>query len=285
MKMTRRTVLLASGAALTAGCQQRPQAPRNKPALAPSTPEQTLEIFNAAIQKWDTAALARCVVLGEPFELQSPKPIRKGPVLELTPSKAVIEDGRATLTVTVRVLSNEDFSPLLQVMPLTETLAFEKEGEQWKIIASDQPNRGYLNYCATLSRYTAQASRKALELSCLSNLKQLGTALVMFLQDHQNQFALKPESYEAAIWEYVKNERLFHCPCSDQPTLRSYTFNAALAGLSPRQLLTPSKTVLLYEGTRLAMAFRHEKKAGIVFVDGRSKMVTEAEARTLVWRP
>jgi prepilin-type N-terminal cleavage/methylation domain-containing protein/prepilin-type processing-associated H-X9-DG protein len=76
----------------------------------------------------------------------------------------------------------------------------------------------------------AQAREKARQTSCLSNTKQLGTALMMYLQDYDETFyphvtertapagtpdtavARAPFSYRTKLEPYIKNTQVFKCP-------------------------------------------------------------------------
>jgi prepilin-type N-terminal cleavage/methylation domain-containing protein/prepilin-type processing-associated H-X9-DG protein len=72
----------------------------------------------------------------------------------------------------------------------------------------------------------AQAREKARQATCLSNLKQVGSALMMYVQDYDERypifsFANCYQGYDA-IWTteimpYTKNERVFVCPSIDPP--------------------------------------------------------------------
>jgi len=76
----------------------------------------------------------------------------------------------------------------------------------------------------------AKAREKARQTSCLSNLKQLGTAVLMYTQDYDERF---PPNYSYCVggtqlfwWDdlvqpYVNNRQLFICPSS---TVYGYTY-------------------------------------------------------------
>src|SRR5262245_31805620 len=72
----------------------------------------------------------------------------------------------------------------------------------------------------------AQAREKARQTSCLSNMKQLATAVAMFTQDYDEHLpkaffndvvngptGFHPETpWESVLYSYIKNEGIFHCP-------------------------------------------------------------------------
>jgi prepilin-type N-terminal cleavage/methylation domain-containing protein/prepilin-type processing-associated H-X9-DG protein len=110
----------------------------------------------------------------------------------------------------------------------------------------------------------AQAREKARQTSCLTNLKQIGTGLAMYLQDYDDVFPFnwfgrapdvwwlsRPETgtgaglaykWMDAIYPYVKNEQIFTCP-SDPSPRREYIYRNRLTGQVPT-------TMARYETTR-----------------------------------
>ena len=98
----------------------------------------------------------------------------------------------------------------------------------------------------------AKAREKARQTTCLSNLKQIGLGLQMYLQDYDETFPLNRgynygASYTYAThytWRvvlvpYVKNDQIFECPSDPSPwaytvgTTRyagSYAYNCAFPG-------------------------------------------------------
>ena len=75
----------------------------------------------------------------------------------------------------------------------------------------------------------AQAREKARQASCLSNMKQLGTAQMMYTQDYDETY---PKSYHQLpdgsnlawyylIQPYAKNVQIFRCPSDRTPMAAS----------------------------------------------------------------
>src|ERR1700738_1075050 len=64
----------------------------------------------------------------------------------------------------------------------------------------------------------AQAREKARSISCLSNMKQLGTAVTMYTQDYDETYPIGcPNTWWFDLWgntmqPYVKNVQIFRCP-------------------------------------------------------------------------
>jgi prepilin-type N-terminal cleavage/methylation domain-containing protein/prepilin-type processing-associated H-X9-DG protein len=118
----------------------------------------------------------------------------------------------------------------------------------------------------------AQAREKARQTSCLSNMKQLGTALMMYSQDYDESYpvgVLDPvtpialnygRGWAGTIQPYVKNAQIFRCGsdstasalATDNVTVLnpvSYIYNVNVAlNASAASQNAPASTVLLTEG-------------------------------------
>ena len=116
----------------------------------------------------------------------------------------------------------------------------------------------------------SQAREKARSTACLSNERQIGMALMMYLHDAgqvpQSLFA----NYHNIIQPYLKNEDVLRCPT--RPSyFPGYGLNAALASLSFRGHLKPSETWLLADGKGFPYLVRDPRSgfdAGWPYVDG-----------------
>ncbi len=126
----------------------------------------------------------------------------------------------------------------------------------------------------------AQAREKARSIACLSNLKQIGTATQMYIQDNDQRLffratsnaastrtglavAKTDPSYNSLQWwnemmPYIKSNALFACPDDSAPTLspdgngnlvipRSYTCSAAVEALTDAQVTNPAATIVITE--------------------------------------
>jgi prepilin-type N-terminal cleavage/methylation domain-containing protein/prepilin-type processing-associated H-X9-DG protein len=126
----------------------------------------------------------------------------------------------------------------------------------------------------------AQAREKARSTTCLSNLKQLGTAETMYQQDYDGAYTLawygKPQyGFDCVLQPYVKNLQVFACPSHhntprwwigykqyfniDKPGIPAgYAMNADLAALEDRKtgdragrneasLSEPADTIMMTE--------------------------------------
>ena len=81
----------------------------------------------------------------------------------------------------------------------------------------------------------AQARERARQISCLSNLKQIGLGIKMYVQDYDEAYPsiIKPEfdggcaprlgwfnangGWATLVYPYTKNGDIFHCPSSESP--------------------------------------------------------------------
>lgn len=61
--------------------------------------------------------------------------------------------------------------------------------------------------------------------------------------------------------------------------------NGNLQGQPLARVARPDLTVMVYEGSRGVLDFRHRGQAVVGFVDGNAKAVTAEEVRTLRWKP
>lgn len=123
------------------------------------------------------------------------------------------------------------------------------------------------------------ATKRAQTSSCLSNLKQLGLAAMMYAQDHDETLP-DADEWMDQIEPYHKNEELLKCPAA--PDLEyGYAMNANLSGLKLAEVKSPADTVLLFDstlGTRNAKCTgvsipdpaRHQGGNNFVFADGHA---------------
>src|SRR5947209_5346701 len=100
--------------------------------------------------------------------------------------------------------------------------------------------------------------------SCLSNLKQIAMATLMFSQDHKEMLP-KGASFavvDKQLQPYLKNEAITTC----HATKKRYAFNTALSGVSLAKVAKPAEAPL-YED-----AMPHtDGMVAVAFVDGHVK--------------
>jgi prepilin-type N-terminal cleavage/methylation domain-containing protein/prepilin-type processing-associated H-X9-DG protein len=102
----------------------------------------------------------------------------------------------------------------------------------------------------------AQAREKARQISCLSNLKQIGLGLMMYTQDYDETYpmtmylAANPDNSpcvlisQVAVAPYIKNTDLYRCPSDPSP----FDFPTGMAdiGMPPVCSASPSITKMSY---------------------------------------
>jgi prepilin-type N-terminal cleavage/methylation domain-containing protein/prepilin-type processing-associated H-X9-DG protein len=94
----------------------------------------------------------------------------------------------------------------------------------------------------------AQAREKARAISCLSNTKELGLAVLMYVQDYDESYPMSAYSPDLAtggnhvvstmdeLYPYVKNAQIFQCP--DNPKQYNYPAIFASLGLQTSNIFT-----------------------------------------------
>ena len=122
--------------------------------------------------------------------------------------------------------------------------------------------------------------------ACMSNLKQLSIAALMYAQDNDGALpeADKWMDQLAPYLDHLHSEDAFRCPAA--PDLEyGYAMNAALSGMKLNQVKDPSNTVLFFEsslGTRNASGSvdavcdpgRHDEGSNYSFADGSARCST-----------
>jgi prepilin-type N-terminal cleavage/methylation domain-containing protein/prepilin-type processing-associated H-X9-DG protein len=162
----------------------------------------------------------------------------------------------------------------------------------------------------------AQAREKALQASCMSNVRQYSAATYMYLQDYDETFPMSSYLNGTCIatfyWQvqpYVKNDAVTQCPsapqamdvptmfvgaggaCANTPRFTSYSVNldlfangfAGLPGIGLAALSDPAGTATLYDGDVAVdqsqpVQARHSGNFDVMFADGHVKAVQATES-------
>ena len=111
----------------------------------------------------------------------------------------------------------------------------------------------------------ARAREKARQTSCLSNMRQLGTAIHMYAQDYDERLPITMEADEGGAWlalsmwfgglnPYIMNTQIWWCPSDpdygrDPNLWGSYIGNGMVTagGRSMTEIRKPAETILLGE--------------------------------------
>jgi len=137
----------------------------------------------------------------------------------------------------------------------------------------------------------------ARQVSCLSNMKQLALASLMYTQDYDERMPMV-QNWQEGMVPYIRREDVFHCPevspAGDIAGLNStaYAYNSALDQVRLAQVPEPKNTVLHFETTNfsrnasdaltsLPHPARHRKSSGagnnVSFVDGHAVFWPESD--------
>lgn len=99
----------------------------------------------------------------------------------------------------------------------------------------------------------ARAREKARQASCLSNAKQIGIAMMMYLDDYDECFVSCSNTYRwyTPMYPYVKNAQVFKCPSlrNDGGNANTdYVLNGLFAhGLPQSQFTRPAEQIMIAE--------------------------------------
>ncbi len=101
----------------------------------------------------------------------------------------------------------------------------------------------------------ARARENARRASCMSNMKQLGMATQMYVQDFDDSMPgyFTPPNPMAVLYPYVKNIQIYRCPSSNfknyNPVTTSYGTHYGFATRAPGSIAQRQKAALLYSST------------------------------------
>lgn len=143
-----------------------------------------------------------------------------------------------------------------------------------------------------------RAREKAREASCMSNVKQLCTAHLMYVSDY-DEVTVEAREWPRDLMPYLQDEQIFVCPADEggdgrvyAPWHVSYAMNSAISARSLATVRSPARTGLLWDGTGLVggaddpmVDFRHGGRATVGYVDGHVRGVEQSEWQSLELRP
>jgi prepilin-type N-terminal cleavage/methylation domain-containing protein/prepilin-type processing-associated H-X9-DG protein len=166
---------------------------------------------------------------------------------------------------------------------------------------------------ATLAvNWLGASSAKSKEVKCLNNLKQLSAATQLYCAENMGALPMRGSTpYNSPPWyqplvSYVsanmKNGsqiaienagiKTFQCPAYKPPPARDVTYAPDLkcANLSMISITQPSKKIWLVTSTDSysvnssglqRINFPHKQRAGVLFFDGHTELLTQAELSTI----
>ncbi|HEY3297457.1 MAG TPA: DUF4190 domain-containing protein [Armatimonadota bacterium] len=139
----------------------------------------------------------------------------------------------------------------------------------------------------------AKARESARLTSCLSNVKQISLALMMYTEDYDQNFP-PVETWQDALQPYMPSKSILVCP-SDKSGGPSYGLNAGLKDVLRSNMPDRESVVIVFEskpgknrfGGRelLPYPLRHQRGSNFGFGDGHVKWMIESTLNTLNWNP
>ncbi len=155
----------------------------------------------------------------------------------------------------------------------------------------------------------ARAREKARQSSCLSNLKQIGLASMMYAQDYDEK--LSPydppngtQYLPYTLWTpYIKNIQVWQCPSDSGGRLTSYGYNCWSTYRCPDiiplgQIVYPAQTIVMIDTDSndgrayCATAYqegiarqRHNGGCNATYCDGHAKWISAQDAQVTGTNP
>jgi len=142
----------------------------------------------------------------------------------------------------------------------------------------------------------SQARKSARRVNCLNNLKQLGLAISMYRQDHDEGFP--GINWESEVGEYVSdNDRVFSCP-SEKKNTSGYAINSNVTGRQFSGISHSSSLPLLFDRNPASSFYegcppdnpanfyydfcsdRHSNGTNFLFLDGHAAWISKPEGVT-----
>ena len=120
----------------------------------------------------------------------------------------------------------------------------------------------------------AQAREKARQTSCMANMKQINTSLLMYAQDNDETIcadvAVPPINggtdnsvpYDRQMAPYVKNDAVYACPSDTAPRINFHVWDGAYAGKRLKRSYAITNILQTQEGN--ARGETPDKNSGIV---------------------
>ncbi|NIM06623.1 MAG: DUF3352 domain-containing protein [Armatimonadetes bacterium] len=140
-------------------------------------------------------------------------------------------------------------------------------------------------FIKALDSTISQGRGKSRQANCLSDVRQITTAMMMFAADHDDRL---PEAsrWTEEIQPYLTSQRALCCLNDSSGAKSSYGMNAALSGKKLSDMPNPESTVLVFEAAHpgpnprgdsgaVAVPPRHEGGNNFGFVDGHVMVLKE----------
>lgn len=119
---------------------------------------------------------------------------------------------------------------------------------------------------------------RARETECLSNVRQISRALVMYASDYDDERFPPHEDWLDRAYPYILNRDLFICPRA-RNLFPAYDYNPAIAGKHFEDIQNWARTVVIYDAKDGKPAHRHNDGLNCGFADGHAHWLRELPAR------
>lgn len=123
---------------------------------------------------------------------------------------------------------------------------FKLDNGVWKLDIEATWERLPEKMRTTIKDMMQSGQQKARCASCLSNLKQIALAALMYAQDHDETFPDAEQWMEQLIPYIGENDAIFHCPAAEGMQY-GYAMNDEVSGISLGEVSMPSQTVIFFE--------------------------------------
>jgi len=140
----------------------------------------------------------------------------------------------------------------------------------------------------------SKAKQRAQSINCMSNIKQLELAVLLYSGDHKDVLP-SATTWCDDITQQAASPQAFRCPAGDPGQRGHYAFNAKLSNLPNLKITNPMKTVMIFETDQgwnasggpelLPKSPRHGRAVVVGFADGHAEVVTQARLSQLNWDP
>ncbi len=137
------------------------------------------------------------------------------------------------------------------------------------------------------------ARPQAWQEACMSNQKQLGLAMMQYMQDYDEHYPFAA-NWNQALAPYIKDSSVLKCPLI-RNDLPGYALNRSLASAQLRFVPSPASTAGIYEsipGVNLSggpellpVPGRHNDGNNIGFADGHVKWYRDGSYGLIGWMP
>lgn len=118
----------------------------------------------------------------------------------------------------------------------------------------------------------------------LSKVKQLGTALTLYLGDYDDVHPQLGQNLQHVLNPYVRNQTLFSFK-NEKGKEAPYMFNRNLTGLSAAKIPDLWNTVSLFLSETVLSHNQMETRTILCFEDGHAKATRPESTADLIWNP